>query len=104
MTFGLRSVGLLALLGLIMQAPALAQCVSLTTAGSASSQNFDTLANTGTTNNLTITGWFLTETGGGARDNEQYAQTPAEATPATPTATARQPTERALGAAASWHA
>ncbi|MFN8344419.1 MAG: ExeM/NucH family extracellular endonuclease [Spirosomataceae bacterium] len=26
-----------------------------------------------TTNNLTIAGWFLTETGGGARDNEQYA-------------------------------
>src|SRR4051794_33269306 len=55
--------------------PAGAQCVSLTTLGSASSQNFDTLSNTAasTTNNLTISGWFLTETGGGARDNEQYA-------------------------------
>ncbi len=52
-----------------------AQCVSLTTLGSASTQNFDTLSNTAgsTTNNLTITGWFLTESGGGARDNEQYA-------------------------------
>ena len=52
-----------------------AQCVSLTTLGSASTQNFDTLSNTAgsTTNNLTITGWFLTEGGGGARDNEQYA-------------------------------
>ena len=51
------------------------QCVSLTTLGSASTQNFDTLSNTAgsTTNNLTITGWFLTESGGGARDNEQYA-------------------------------
>ncbi|MDP9193403.1 MAG: ExeM/NucH family extracellular endonuclease [Acidobacteriota bacterium] len=54
---------------------ATAQCVSLTTIGSASTQNFDTLSNTAgsTTNNLTITGWFMTETGGGARDNEQYA-------------------------------
>ena len=54
---------------------AAAQCVSLTTLGSASTQNFNTLSNTAgsTTNNLTITGWFMTETGGGARDNEQYA-------------------------------
>ncbi len=54
---------------------AAAQCVSLTTLGSASTQNFDTLSNTAgsTTNNLTIPGWFLTESGGGARDNEQYA-------------------------------
>ena len=52
-----------------------AQCVSLGTLGSPYSQNFDTLSNTAgsTTNNLTITGWFMTETGGGARDNEQYA-------------------------------
>lgn len=55
--------------------PAMAQCVSLTTIGSASTQSFNTLSNTAgsTTNNLTITGWFMTETGGGARDNEQYA-------------------------------
>ncbi|HEY0512144.1 MAG TPA: Calx-beta domain-containing protein, partial [Thermoanaerobaculia bacterium] len=55
--------------------PAAAQCVSLTTLGSAYTQNFDTLSNTAgsTTNNLTIPGWFLTESGGGARDNEQYA-------------------------------
>jgi uncharacterized repeat protein (TIGR01451 family) len=52
-----------------------AQCISLTTLGSAATQNFDTLSNTAgsTTNNLTIPGWFLTEGGGGARDNEQYA-------------------------------
>jgi uncharacterized repeat protein (TIGR01451 family) len=55
--------------------PAVSQCVSLTTPGSASTQSFNTLSNTAgsTTNNLTITGWFMTETGGGARDNEQYA-------------------------------
>jgi uncharacterized repeat protein (TIGR01451 family) len=54
---------------------AAAQCVSLTTLGSAYTQNFDTLSNVAgsTTNNLTISGWFLTESGGGARDNEQYA-------------------------------
>jgi hypothetical protein len=63
------------LLGLGFQTAAQAQCVSLTTLGAPSTQNFDTLSNTAgsTTNNLTITGWFLTEQGGGARDNEQYA-------------------------------
>jgi uncharacterized repeat protein (TIGR01451 family) len=52
-----------------------AGCVSLTALGAAYTQDFDTLSNvTGsTTNNLAITGWFLTESGGGARDNEQYA-------------------------------
>ncbi len=45
--------------------------ISLT--GGAYTQDFNTLANTGTTNLLTITGWQLTETGGGARDNELYA-------------------------------
>ncbi|MEO6194398.1 MAG: PEP-CTERM sorting domain-containing protein, partial [Thermoanaerobaculia bacterium] len=65
----------LAALCVLPVSPALAQCVSLTTLGSAATQNFDTLSNTAgsTTNNLTITGWFLTESGGGARDNEQYA-------------------------------
>lgn len=48
--------------------------VSLTTLGSAYTQNFDTLSNMAgsTTNNLTISDWFMTETGGGARDNELY--------------------------------
>lgn len=36
-------------------------------------QDFNSLANTGTTNSLTIPGWLLNETGNGARDNEQYA-------------------------------
>lgn len=39
-----------------------AQCVSLTTLGVASSQNFDTLANTGTSSTLP-TGWYFSESG-----------------------------------------
>ncbi|HTG16862.1 MAG TPA: hypothetical protein VK747_16565, partial [Blastocatellia bacterium] len=48
--------------------------VSLTTIGSPAPENFDTLSNTaGSTTNTTLpTGWYITETGGGARDNEQY--------------------------------
>nr|WP_257385966.1 ExeM/NucH family extracellular endonuclease [Tahibacter caeni] len=79
---------------------ALAQCVSLTTLGSASTQNFDTLSNTAgsTTNNLTIPGWFMTESGGGARDNEQYAvDTGASTTGDTYSYGAAGSTERALG-------
>src|SRR6185369_12504484 len=46
-----------------------------TTIGSPATENFDTLSNTAgsTTNTALPTGWYLTETGGGARDNEQYA-------------------------------
>ena len=50
--------------------------VSLTTAGvAAPTETFDTLSNTAgsTTNTALPTGWYITETGGGARDNEQYA-------------------------------
>ncbi|MBK7453958.1 MAG: hypothetical protein IPJ46_09665 [Anaerolineales bacterium] len=46
--------------------------VSLTTLGSAYTQNFDTLANTGTANNLTINGWYLNETGSSASNNGQH--------------------------------
>ena len=62
-----------ALLGLFGHA-AYAQ-VSLTTLGSPYPQNFDSLVNTaGSTTNTTLpSGWALTETGGGTRDNEQYA-------------------------------
>ncbi|MEO8502733.1 MAG: ExeM/NucH family extracellular endonuclease [Acidobacteriota bacterium] len=76
------------------------QCVSLTTLGSASTQNFDTLSNTAasTTNVLAIPGWFMTETGGGARDNEQYAvDTGASTTGDTYSYGAAASTERALG-------
>jgi hypothetical protein len=66
---------LVALACSLITSPLLAQCVSLTTLGAASTQNFNTLSNTAgsTTNNLTITGWFMTESGLGARDNDQYA-------------------------------
>ncbi|HEX9946054.1 MAG TPA: Calx-beta domain-containing protein, partial [Allosphingosinicella sp.] len=54
--------------------------ISLTSAGTAYTQNFNALSNTAgsTTNDLNndpqpLPGWFITETGGGARDNEQYA-------------------------------
>ncbi len=85
---------------LFISAPGFGQCVSLTTLGSAYTQNFDTLSNTAgsTTNNLTITGWFMTETGGGARDNEQYAvDTGASTTGDTYSYGATAATDRALG-------
>lgn len=47
--------------------------ISLTTLGVAYTQNFDTLANTLTTNDLTINGWYLDETGSSSRNNGQYA-------------------------------
>ena len=46
--------------------------VSLITLGSAYTQDFNTLANTGTTNNLTINGWYLNETGSSSANNGQY--------------------------------
>ncbi|MDF2452237.1 MAG: hypothetical protein K0S26_1741, partial [Bacteroidota bacterium] len=54
---------------------ATAQTISLTTLGTPYTQNFDALSSTATTTNnvLAINGWSLTETGGGVRDNEQYA-------------------------------
>lgn len=91
----------LALIGLLSGSGAVfGQCVSLTTPGSAYTQNFDTLSNTAGSliNNLTITGWFLTETGGGARDNEQYGvDTGAGTTGDMYSYGAAASTERALG-------
>ncbi|MBD2703985.1 T9SS type A sorting domain-containing protein [Spirosoma sp. BT702] len=51
------------------------QSVSLTTLGTAYTQNFNTLSNTAgsTTNTLPITGWFLYEAGLHDRTNGQYA-------------------------------
>jgi len=89
------------LAGCLFTGPVLAQCVSLTTLGSAYTQNFDTLSNTAgsTTNNLTIPGWFMTEIGGGARDNEQYAvDTGASTTGDTYSYGSAAATDRALGA------
>lgn len=53
----------------------IAQNISISTLGTPLTENYDGLSNTigSTTNNLTITGWVLTETGGGARDNELHA-------------------------------
>jgi predicted extracellular nuclease len=74
--------------------------VSLTTIGSPATENFDTLSNTaGSTTNTTLpTGWYITETGGGARDNEQYAvDTGGSTTGDTYSYGAAASTERALG-------
>src|SRR6188768_1795020 len=93
---------LLILIAATMSVPAgFAQCVSLTTMGAASTQNFDTLSNVAasTTNNLTLTGWFMTESGGGARDNEQYGvDTGGSTTGDTYSYGAAAATDRALGA------
>ena len=69
-------VGLLVVLtSLPFAAPvAAAGSVSLTAIGSPYSQDFDTLGNVAgsSTNSVLPLGWELTETGGGARDNELY--------------------------------
>ncbi|HYH47150.1 MAG TPA: ExeM/NucH family extracellular endonuclease, partial [Thermoanaerobaculia bacterium] len=46
--------------------------VSLTTLGSPSAQDFNTLATTGSLNNLALTGWYLSEAGSSANNNGQY--------------------------------
>jgi predicted extracellular nuclease len=74
--------------------------VSLTTIGSAATENFNTLSNTaGSTTNTTLpTGWYITESGGGARDNEQYAvDTGASTTGDIYSYGAAAATDRALG-------
>jgi hypothetical protein len=74
------------------------QTISLT--GSTYTQNFDALSNVAgsTTNNLTIPGWFMTESGGGVRDNEQYAVDPGSSTTGdTYSYGAAAATDRALG-------
>ncbi|MBL8262296.1 MAG: endonuclease/exonuclease/phosphatase family protein [Xanthomonadaceae bacterium] len=79
-------------------APALAQNIQLT--GGTYAQDFDTLSNTAgsTTNSNLPTGWLLNETGGGARDNEQYAvDTGGSNTGDTYSYGAAGSTERALG-------
>ena len=75
--------------------------VSLTTIGSPATENFDTLSNTaGSTTNTTLpAGWYITEAGGGARDNEQYGvDTGGSTTGDTYSYGAAAATERALGA------
>ncbi|WP_374601316.1 hypothetical protein [Arenimonas sp.] len=60
-----------ALLVLCLAAGAASAQVSLT--GPAYTQDFDTLANSGTANAALPAGWLINETGGGSRDNELYA-------------------------------
>lgn len=73
--------------------------ISLSTFGTASTENFNTLATAGTTNSTLPTGWYITEQGGGARDNEQYgADTGGSATGDIYSYGAAASSERALGA------
>lgn len=62
-------------LGLLAFGSACATPVSLLPMGGAYTQNFDTLDNiAGSTTNASLpTGWAISESGDGARDNEQYA-------------------------------
>ena len=74
------------------------QAISL--AGGTYTQNFDTLSNTAatTTNSLTIPDWYMTESGGGARDNELYAvDTGGSGTGDTYSYGSTSATDRALG-------
>jgi predicted extracellular nuclease len=79
-----------------------AQCVSLNAADVQYTQNFDTLATSGTGNTLTIPGLQLLESGGGARDNELYAaDNGASNTGDTYSYGATDASDRALGAVQS---
>jgi predicted extracellular nuclease len=74
--------------------------VALNTLGVAATENLNTLSNTaGSTTNTTLpNGWYITEGGGGARDNEQYAvDTGGSNTGDTYSYGAAASTERALG-------
>ncbi|MBK9925000.1 MAG: ExeM/NucH family extracellular endonuclease [Anaerolineales bacterium] len=46
--------------------------ISLTTLGSAYTQDFDTLSNTGSANTLALDGWYLNEVGSSSANNGQY--------------------------------
>lgn len=92
------TAALAAALLVLSPAPTAAQTIPL--AGGTYTQNFDTLSNTAgsTTNTVLPTGWLLNETGGGARDNEQYAvDTGASNTGDTFSYGSAGSTERALG-------
>jgi len=81
-----------------------AACISLATPNVAYVQDFNTLSNVAgsTTNTLAIPGWFLTESGGGARDNEEYSvDTGASTVGDSYSYGAAGSTERALGSVRS---
>ena len=62
---------MLLLAALIMAPRGFGQCVSLASVGSAYTQNFDTLASTGTSSTLP-TGWFLSESSTSAANDGKY--------------------------------
>ena len=72
----MRKIQLLVGLAFLFTCNLNAQTISLTSG--TYTQDFNTLSNTAasTTNNLVINGWLMTESGGGARDNEQYGVDP----------------------------
>ena len=75
--------------------------ISITTLGVALTENFNSLSNTAgsTTNSALPTDWVISEAGGGARDNEQYAvDTGGSNTGDTYSYGAAGSSERALGA------
>lgn len=72
--------------------------ISITTAGVPVVENFNSLANTGISNSALPTGWEISESGGGSRDNELYAAgTGSDNTGDTYSFGAAASTERALG-------
>ncbi|HSB01990.1 MAG TPA: hypothetical protein VLE49_15175, partial [Anaerolineales bacterium] len=96
------SITLLLLLGMVLiptQTVSAAGTINLATIGTAYTQNFNALANTGTTNSIDVLpGWYLTESGDSARDNELYAaDTGSNNTGDTFSYGAAGSTERALG-------
>lgn len=98
--WGLIFVFLLGFVAVPEESAQAAGTISLTAIGTAYTQNFNTLANTGTTNNINAlnNGWYLTESGGGARDNELYAaDTGSDNTGDTYSYGAAGSSERALG-------
>jgi len=98
--FSVITILALMLAALPMQNVSAAGTISLTSIGSAYTENFDSLSNVAgsTTNTIAINGWELTETGGGTRDNEQYAvDTGGSGTGDTYSYGAAAATDRALG-------
>jgi hypothetical protein len=63
------ATSVLALALLALASAAAAQCVSLPTIGAAVTEDFNTLANTGTTNTATPTGWYFLESLANANTN-----------------------------------
>ncbi len=96
--FGIALTVLVGMFSRLSASPAMAAGTINLTSFSVYTQNFDTLATIGTTNSTLPVGWEMTESGGGARDNEQYAaDSGASFTGDTYSYGAASSTERALG-------